>query len=206
MPQKSKRKCQATSAAGRGWTTETFARSNEYSDEKIRMNFSKLIDNDQPEFSLKDKINIGDIADLFEVVKSQTSLRSLSVLIYLSLTYFGVSWRKADLFLKQIGSFSAETCNKWSEAFIEQDLDDFLEDNRGGKRGQSFYDTFPELENAAKLYALEGCKRKSASFTAMELAQYLDKQYYELTGEMRNATFSRLSLESLASLDCLSFD
>ena len=102
MPQKSKRKCQATSTAGRRWTTETFARSNEDSDEKIRMNFSKLIDNDQPEFSLKDKINIGDIADLFEVVKSQTSLRSLSVLIYLSLTYFGVSWRKADLFLNKL--------------------------------------------------------------------------------------------------------
>ena len=40
----------------------------------------------------------------------------------------------------------------------------------------------------------------------MELAQYLDKQYYELTGEVRNAIFLRLGLESLASLDCLSFD
>ena len=206
MPQKSKRKCQATLAAGRRWTTETFARSDEDSDEKIRMNFSKLIDNDQSKFSLKDKINIGDIADLFEIVKSQTSLRSLSVLIYLSLTHFGVSWRKADLFLKQIGSLSAETCNKWSKVFIEQDLDDFLEDNRGGKRGQSFYDTFPELKNAAKLHALEGCKRKSASLTAMELAEYLDKQYYELTGEVKKAIFPLFGLESLVSLDCPSFD
>ena len=143
---------------------------------------------------------------MFEVVKSRTSLRSLSVLIYLSLTYFGVSWRKHDLFLKQIGSLSAETCSKWNEVCIEQDLDDFLEDNRGGKRGQSFYDSFPEPENAAKLYALEGYKRKSASFTAMELAQYSDKQYYELTGEVRKAIFSRLGLESLSSVDSLSFD
>jgi hypothetical protein len=152
MPQKSKRKCRATTAAGRRWTTETFARSDTDSDEQILMNLSNMSESDQPEFSLKDKINIADIGDLFEVVKSQTSLRSLSVLIYLSLTYFGASWRKADLFLKQIGALSAETCNKWSEVFIEGVLDDFLEENRGGKRGQSFFDTFPELENIANMH------------------------------------------------------
>ncbi|CAF2835325.1 unnamed protein product [Rotaria sp. Silwood2] len=193
MPQKSKRKCRATTAAGRRWTTETFARSDDDSDEQISMNLSNLSENDQQKFSLKDKINISDIGDLFEIVKSQTSLRSLSVLIYLSLMYFGVSWRKADLFLKQIGSLSAETCNKWSEVFIEGDLDDFLEDNRGSKRGQSFFDTFPELENMAKLYTLEGCTRKSASFTSLELAQYLNEQYYELTGEVRKAVFCGLT-------------
>ena len=118
--------------------------------------------------------------------------------------YFGVFWRKVDSLLKQIGSLSAETSNKWSEIFIGQDLDDFLENNRGGKRSQSFYDTFSEMENAAKLYALESCKRKSASFTAMKLAEYLDRQYYELMGEVRKVIFSRLSLESLTSLHCLS--
>ena len=54
MRQKSKRKFQATSAAGRRCTTEIFARSDEDSNEKIRMNFSKLTDNDELEFSLKD--------------------------------------------------------------------------------------------------------------------------------------------------------
>lgn len=185
MPQKSKRKCQASAAAGRRWTTETIVRSDDDSDEQNYMNFSDLRVNDPEEFSLKDKINLFDIADLFELTKSQVSLRSLSVLIYLSLTYFGISWRKADLFLKQIGALTAETCNKWSEVFINGDLNDFLEDNRGGKRVQSFFDIFPELENLAKFYALEGCGRKSASFTSLELAQYLDKQYYELTGEVR---------------------
>lgn len=185
MPQKSKRKCQASAAAGRRWTTETIVRSDDDSDEQNYMNFSDLRVNDPEEFSLKDKISLFDIADLFELTKSQVSLRSLSVLIYLSLTYFGISWRKADLFLKQIGALTAETCNKWSEVFINGDLNDFLEDNRGGKRVQSFFDIFPELENLAKFYALEGCGRKSASFTSLELAQYLDKQYYELTGEVR---------------------
>ena len=141
---------------------------------------------EQEKFLLKDKINILDIGDLFEIVKNQTSTRSLSVLIYLSSTYFGVSCRKTDLFLRQIGSFGAETCHRCGEIFLNGDLDEFLEDGRGrGQREPSFYDVFPELENMAKLYALEACQMKSASFTSLELAQYLDKQYYDLTGEVR---------------------
>ena len=31
----------------------------------------------------------------------------------------------------------------------------FFEDNRGGKHGLTFFDIYPELENMAKLYALE---------------------------------------------------
>ena len=89
-----------------------------------------------------------------------------------------------DIFLKQLGAFSAETCNRWSEVFIQGDLDEFFEDNRGGKHGLSFFDIYPELENMAKLYALESCKGKSASFNVLELAQYLDKQYYESTEEV----------------------
>ena len=94
-----------------------------------------------------------------------------------------MSWRKVDIFLKQLGALSAETCNRWSEIFIQGDLDEFFEDNRDGKHGLSFFDIYPELENMAKLYALESCKRKSASFNALDLAQYLDKQYYESAGE-----------------------
>lgn len=55
---------------------------------------------DQEELSLKDKINIVDIGDLLELIKSQVFLRTISVLLYLSLTYFGASWRNADLFVK----------------------------------------------------------------------------------------------------------
>ncbi|CAF4578463.1 unnamed protein product [Rotaria socialis] len=86
---------------------------------------------------------------------------------------------------EQIGSLGARTCHKWSEIFISGDLDEFLEDGGGGKREPGFFDVFPELENMAKLYALEGCQRKAASFTSLELAQYVDKQYYDFTGETK---------------------
>ncbi|MCC7160099.1 MAG: hypothetical protein IT281_11290, partial [Ignavibacteria bacterium] len=127
MPQKSKRKSRATSAAKRRWASEIFEQSDNDTNEEDLMNLSNLSAHEQEEFVLKDKISITDIGDLFEIVKNQISTRSLSVLIYLSLTYFNVSWRKADLFLRQIGSLGAATCHKWSEIFIRGDLDEFLE-------------------------------------------------------------------------------
>lgn len=189
MPQKSKRKSRATQAVETRWTSESSAQSDEGNDKDVLMDYSHAEDTDQDSFALKDKIDLDDIGDLFELVKNNTSLRSLSTLIYLSITYFGVTWRKADLFLRQIGSLSAQSCNKWGDVFIEGDLNNFLEDNRGGKQNSSFFDIYPELENMAKLFTLEACKRKSASFTALELAQYLDKQYYELTGKVSMIIF-----------------
>ena len=92
MPQKSKKKYRAEAAAARRWTTETCARPCDNTDEYNLLNSSNLSENDQQEVPLKKRIDLADIGDLFQLVKSQTSLRSLSVLIYLSLTYFGVSW------------------------------------------------------------------------------------------------------------------
>ena len=184
MPRISRREYRATIAAIRRWTTDSVPISAEDSDEEIVVDLNDSREKEQQEFSLVGNIDISDIGDLFEILKNQTSIRSLSILVYLSLTYFGVSWRKVDIFLKQLGALSAETCNRWSEVFIQGDLNEFFEDNRGGKHGLSFFDIYPELENKAKLYALESCKRKSASFNALELAQYLDKQYYESTGEV----------------------
>jgi hypothetical protein len=146
------------------------------------------IDEDKKEKDiLKNNISILDIGNLFEIIKQDTSLRSLSVLLHLSLMYFGIPWRKIDSFLKDIGGLSAQSCNKWSRILIEEDLEEFLEDNRGGKHSESFFDIYPELESLAKLYAVEACKRKAASFTCSELAEYLDDQYYEVTGEVRFA-------------------
>lgn len=198
MPYKSKRRSHARTAVKRRWTTETVTGTNNDSDEESFKVSSQSSEYDRDELTLHEELNIADIGDLFEMVKSETTVRSLSVLMYLSLTHFGVTWRNADLFLKEIGALSAETCHKWGKVFIEKDLDDFLEEKRGGKHGEIFFDTFPELENTAKLFALEGCQRKSSSFTSLELAHYVDKQYYELTGEVRkHATFLLLHLRSL---------
>ncbi|CAF3044042.1 unnamed protein product [Rotaria sp. Silwood2] len=40
---------------------------------------------------------------------------------------------------------------------------------------------FPELATDAKLFAIESCSRKSADFTAIDLANFVDAKFYELT-------------------------
>lgn len=89
MPQKTKRKSRAATAAKRRWTSEIFEHSDNDTNDGDFMNLSNLSANEEEEFLSKDKINISDIGDLFEIRKNQISARSLSVLIYLSLTYFG---------------------------------------------------------------------------------------------------------------------
>ena len=73
-------------------------------------------------------------------------------------------------------------------------------DNRSPRHDQNLLDIFPNLEYIAKLYALEGCKRKSASFSSLELAQYVDKQYYESIAEVRDALVLQLNLKRLISV------
>ena len=72
--------------------------------------------------------------------------------------------------MKENGGLGARTCRKWMEILISDDFDIFDRENRGGKRNHYFYDIFPELETEAKAYAVERCSRKSADFTALDLA------------------------------------
>ncbi|CAF0872802.1 unnamed protein product [Rotaria sordida] len=85
-----------------------------------------------------------------------------------TLTYFGISWRTIDDFLQQIGGTTCRTAHKWAETFIADDLDEFNEECRGRKR----FDRY---------------QRKDASFTSLEMAQYLDQQYYKLTGRVKTS-------------------
>ena len=189
MPQKSKRRSQSTAAIRTRWAKKNVDQLGDAFVPEIPIDLHDSNENDKEKNGLKNKISVLDIANLFGALSEETSIRPLSVLVYLSLVYFGISWRDIDLFLKAIGGLAAETCNKWSTDIIEQDLEEFLQDNRGGKHEESFYDTYPELENLAKLYALNGCKRKIASFTCSELASYIDDEYYKLTGEVRSLSF-----------------
>ena len=58
-----------------------------------------------------------------------------------------------------------------------------------------FYEFSPDLEVAAKLYALEKCSGKSASLAVVELARFIDDKLYETTnitkGRLLIITFSK---------------
>ncbi|CAM4873059.1 unnamed protein product [Rotaria socialis] len=176
MPPKSNRQSQCFNAIKSRWSTESDASSDD-------SNFSmETSDEDEADTKLnfRDTIQICDIADMFEFCKNQCNIRYLSVLIYLILRRFNISYEETHRFLKTIGGLTADVTHKWSNVFMNGNFDEFLIDGRGGKRGDSFYDVYPELEVDAKAFAVLQCEQKAPSFTVYDLAQFIDKEYYEV--------------------------
>ncbi|CAF1519064.1 unnamed protein product [Adineta ricciae] len=126
--------------------------------------------------NIGDKVQLTDISDIFELCKNNCSYKFLSVLLYMSLRHFNITWRDCDLFSQEIGSLSSQTCQKWVDIFVSGDIDQFCADNRGGKHIETFYETFPELELSAKVFAVERCSSKSADFTVQDLASFIDEK------------------------------
>jgi len=96
------------------------------------------------------------------------------------LRHLNLSWRDADGFLKNIDAMSIVSCHKWAQVFLKEDLDVFLEDDRGGKRTSGFWDFYPELEISAREFSVAACSRKASSFTAQELAEFVTQKFYQL--------------------------
>jgi hypothetical protein len=81
---------------------------------------------------------LNDISDLFSFRKERINTRFSSVLIYMSLRHFGRSWRDVESFLISIRGMTARTSHKWANILVTKDFDEFINDDRGGKRGASF--------------------------------------------------------------------
>jgi hypothetical protein len=140
------------------------------------------MDIDDEESTFNEKLLVTDIGDLAEMCKSKCGTKYLSTLLYMSLRFFNIKWEDVDEYLKSIGFMTAETAHKWATVFLKGDYEEFSNDLRGGKQTDSFYDTFPEIEADAKAFVVEACSRKSGEFKALDLAQFVDEKYYELTG------------------------
>ncbi len=98
MPHTSKRKTQLLNA-------NKIRRSNEAEDASSDdSSFSMDISDEDEEganyFNFKDTIQLCDIADIFELCKNQCGIRYLSVLIYLILRRFNISYQETHTFLK----------------------------------------------------------------------------------------------------------
>ncbi|CAF4233351.1 unnamed protein product, partial [Rotaria socialis] len=52
--------------------------------------------------------------------------------------------------------------------------------SRAGKQGGNFYDVNSKPEEEARMFVVIQCNQKAPSFTAYELAQFIDKRYYEI--------------------------
>ncbi|CAF2979804.1 unnamed protein product, partial [Rotaria sp. Silwood2] len=169
-----------------GLLDKTVDHSNESSTESDEEEMKMNEDSFDMSTNFNDQVTLNDISDIFEICKNNCSYKFISVLLYMSLRHFKITWRDCDLFMKEIGALSSQTCQNWTDIFISGDFDQFFTDNRGGKRIENFYEGFPELELEAKLFAIERCRNKSADFTAWDLANFVDQKYYEITNTTKD--------------------
>ncbi|CAF0827209.1 unnamed protein product, partial [Didymodactylos carnosus] len=119
------------------------------------------IDDDVDDINFEDPSVLNDISDLFFFCKQQINSRFISTLVYMSLRHFGHSWRETDDFMKEIGAMTAKTSKKWAHVLVNSDLDEFTTDERGGKRGDSFWDNYRDLELEAKDLFLQNVQKKN---------------------------------------------
>ncbi|CAF1017857.1 unnamed protein product [Didymodactylos carnosus] len=138
-----------------------------------------------------------NVGDIMKLCQETCNIRYLSTLLYMSLRHFNIPTTALDVFMSSIGAYNRKTSHKWSDVFLNQSLDEFLLDRRGGKRGDGFYDLYPEIEIEARTFTVEACGRKAASFTVQELAEFIDSKFYELYDLKKTSTGLIRSVESV---------
>ncbi|CAF4175324.1 unnamed protein product [Rotaria magnacalcarata] len=95
-------------------------------------------------------------------------------------SHLGHTRRDVDYFLTSIGGMTIKTCHTWTNILVNKDFDEFTYEERGGKRGDSFWHCYPDLELEAKQFVFEECSKTEATFTAGTLARFIDQSFYEL--------------------------
>jgi hypothetical protein len=107
------------------------------------------------------------------------------MIIYLLLSINKISYNKKEEILKTLNLLSIKQCGYWlNKINDEDDLCCISKDERGVYKRDCFYDLYPEIENEARLYALKQASLKKCSFTAYDLALYVDEKFKEFYGHV----------------------
>ena len=116
---------------------------------------------------------LNDVGDLFTLCSQEGNRKYLSTKIYMLLRHLNKPWREIDQILASIGATSCETSHNWSKLFVHGDFQDFTNENRGGKRSDSFWDMFPDLEVEARAFVVQECSERGSAFTVNDLGNLL---------------------------------
>ncbi|CAF2893742.1 unnamed protein product [Rotaria sp. Silwood2] len=114
----------------------------------------------------------------------------------MSLRHLGHSSRDVESFLTSIGGMTIKTCHKWTNILVNKDFDEFTIEERGRKRGDSFWDCYSDLELEANQFVYQECSKTDATFAAETLARFIEQLFYELNNEKKVDQQLVRSLES----------
>ena len=129
------------------------------------------------------KINDDFLVEMIGIMLSDSSLRIISVFSYAILKKFGICSSEIRNFFPQIGLFAEQTCR---DNLIKLQKSDFNH-QCGGKQVPAFYDIFPEIE-ISKVFASAESEKKRCSFRALDLCEYTDSMFYDVTETVKECT------------------
>ena len=173
MPKVKKQKQHMIDASQRRWSIDCYEDSSDIVTHDHEYVIGEDdIDNERVDFS-KESI-MDDMKDVFSFCKKNLDNSYLSVLLYISLRHFGHSRRNIESFFLRIGRTTAKTAHARSNSLINRDFDEFVSDEHGGKRAESFWDCYPDIELEAKCFVIEQCSRKRSNFNAEMLSMFID--------------------------------
>jgi len=122
--------------------------------------------------NIQSKLSLETVGDLVSILIDSipefgaTQRRILSLIVFILLRVLGYSWESCEKILSALRLFTAQTCNIWVNNIIEEEnACAVLRDERGSYQRSRFYDEFPELEQEAKSFALDGACRKTVVLT-----------------------------------------
>ena len=148
-----------------------------------RSNYSKNID---PILTLQLVSCLCDLLrNQFEDQWNSVSERIFSVIIYNLLKNCGIKYKDIQNILIDFNSAAIETAHRWSLTIADEDNSfAILRDKRGGFQKEGFYEEFPEIEEAARLYAIKECGKKSTHFCVDDLVKFITLEYQEVTNDI----------------------
>jgi len=107
--------------------------------------------------------------------------RNMSVLISIILKHFKISNKDIDRILNLCDLLTFETAHFWTKQYSDGDYSGLDLEGRRNGRTDLFYDTFPDIENSARIWSIVQSKDRSAKFSPYDLALYISKVYEEET-------------------------
>lgn len=101
------------------------------------------------------------------------------------ISLFNPAYAFKDYVLETINLLTIKSCESWVKQIeSEQNVCIVKKDKRGRYKRALFYETFPDIEKQARLFAIENASQKECSFTVNDLATHINllfkHQYPEL--------------------------
>ncbi|CAF0925508.1 unnamed protein product [Didymodactylos carnosus] len=112
MPKPSRRRSHCKSLIQRRYSQESVNTESDSSESNEELQMQVDASENKEPLDFKNRVNRNDMSDLFELCQSKCPRKYISVLLYMTMRYFGVKWDDCNDFLIELGGTNGKTAHK----------------------------------------------------------------------------------------------